>query len=69
MKGRRGGEEEKRKGEEEGRRGGEEEKRKGEEGGEEGEREETVRGGLGAAEYIGHFPTELPTTLNCCRCN
>ena len=34
-----------------------------------GEREgETVRGGWGGGIYR-EIPTELPTALNCCRCN
>ena len=62
------------KGEEGEKRRREREKRKGEEGekrrrGEEEGRRGRRRGGDGAGVYIGHFPTELPTTLNCCRCN
>jgi hypothetical protein len=53
--------EEERKGEEKGRRG--EQGRKGEE-----EKRRKCGGGV-VAVYKAIFPTELPTEINCCRCN
>jgi hypothetical protein len=47
---------------------GEEEKRRAREKGRRGE-EEKVRGGGVVAVYKARFLTELPTEINCCRCN
>jgi len=58
--------EEERKGEEKGRRG--EEESKGERAKRRRGEEEKVRGGV-VAVYKAIFPTELPTEINCCRCN
>jgi len=60
--------EEDRKGEEKGRRG--EEESKGERAKRRRGEEEKVRGGGGVvAVYKAIFLTELPTEINCCRCN